>query len=176
MMKGGKGGKNPLINGLRFEKRMDLASRLAEVPGYSVENDVVFFKGKKVAELYKKYKLYKKFLEPKGVDARKIVSKLLLPDDAIFVLATQTLFIIEQKYQDNPGSVDEKVQTCDFKNRQYKKLMAPLGITVQYTYVLCEWFNVPAYQDVLEYIKMVGCNYFFEVLPLDFLGLPIPTG
>jgi hypothetical protein len=172
MIKGGTGGKNPLINGLEFEKRMDLASRFARVPGYQVINGAVFFKGKKVAEIYKKYKLYKNFLEPRGVNARTIFSKLLLPDDAIYIFSSQTLFIIEQKYQAGSGSVDEKLQTCDFKIKQYKKLLTPLGVKVRYAYVLCDWFNVPANRDVFKYIQDVGCDYFFEILPLDFLGLP----
>ena len=72
------------------------------------------------------------------------------------------------------GSVDEKLQTCDFKNQQYNKLLSPLGISVKYTYVLSNWFQKEEYKNVLEYIKSVGCHYFFEELPLSFLGLPEP--
>jgi hypothetical protein len=41
------------------------------------------------------------------------------------------------------GSVDEKLQTCDFKRKQYLKLVQPLGIKVEYVYVLNDWFKQP---------------------------------
>jgi hypothetical protein len=97
-----------------------------------------------------------------------------LPDDAIYILKDKILYIVEMKFQIVAGSVDEKLQTCDFKNKQYKKLLAPLGISVKYVYVLSDWFKKTEYKDVLEFIKSVGCYYFFNELPLEFLGLPKP--
>ena len=44
----------------------------------------------------------------------------------------ETLFIIEVKYQQLAGSVDEKLQTCDFKRKQYLKLVNYLGLKVEY--------------------------------------------
>lgn len=80
----------------------------------------------------------------------------------------------EIKFQEVVGSVDEKLQTCGFKNEQYSKLLAPLGIAVKYVYVLCDWFKKDEYKDVLGYVQSVSCYYFFNELPLDFLGLPKP--
>ena len=51
-------------------------------------------------------------------------------------MVNNTLFIIEMKFQEVAGSVDEKLQTCDFKKKQYKRLMAPLNIEVEYVYIL----------------------------------------
>ena len=45
------------------------------------------------------------------------------------------------KYQEVTGSVDEKLQTCDFKKKQYKKLMAPFNIEVEYIYILSPDFE-----------------------------------
>lgn len=173
MKKGGKGGGRTLT-GLRFESRVGLRTAIESLPGYSLSGDDIYFQGKRVAVLYSKNKLYKNFLKPNRVDYSEIISKKLLPDEALYLLAGRTLFIIEIKFQEVAGSVDEKLQTCDFKNRQYKKLLRPLGITVKYVYVLNNWFAKKEYKDVLVYIKSVGCYYFFDVLPLDFLGLPIP--
>ena len=174
MIRGGKGGKTPLKNGLRFEKRADFAKVLSKISGYKVKNDIIFFSGEKVALLYKKNKIYSNLLGEKGIDYSQLISKRLLPDDAVLVFVNNTLFIIEIKFQTVPGSVDEKLQTCDFKLKQYKKLASPLGINVKYAYVLNEWFQKPEYKDVLDYIKSVGCDYFFNDLPLHYLGLPIP--
>lgn len=173
MIKGGKGG-GKTITGLRFESRHSFEKVISSLPGYSVKEDKVFFKNKQVAELYQKHKLYKNLLEPNGIDYSKIISKKLLPDEAILILKDKILFIIELKFQSGSGSVDEKLQTCDFKNKQYAKLLAPLRISVRYTYVLDNWFLQEGYKDVLEFIKSVGCYYFFNELPLDFLGLPRP--
>ncbi len=173
MIKGGKGG-GKTVTGLHFECRHSLEKAISSLSGYSVKGDVVYFKGERVAELYQKNKLYKNLLEPKGINYSKIISKKLLPDEAILILNDKTLFIIELKFQEVAGSVDEKLQTCDFKNKQYTKLLAPLGISVKYTYVLGDWFSKKEYKDALEFIKLVGCYYFFDELPLDFLGLPKP--
>ena len=122
MIRGGKGGKTPQKHGLHFEKRTDFATVISKMPDYSVDGDVILFKGKEIARLYKKNKLYTKLLSPMGVDYSKLISKRLLPDDAVLVLMNKTLYIVEIKFQTVAGSVDEKLQTCDFKLKQYKKL------------------------------------------------------
>lgn len=86
-----------------------------------------------------------------------------------------TLFIIEMKFQKAAGSVDEKLQTCDFKKKQYKKLMSAINVEVEYIYILSDWFRKLEYNDVLDYIISVGCQYYFHYLPLKKLGLPVPA-
>ncbi|UOS15746.1 hypothetical protein MPG85_07165 [Helicobacter pylori] len=51
----------------------------------------------------------------------KILSSQLLPNNAIFVPSNNTFFILEIKYQGTGGSVDEKLQTCDFKLKPIQK-------------------------------------------------------
>lgn len=143
------------------------------MPGYSVDGDVISFEGKEIARLYKKNKLYARFLAPMNVDYKQLISKRLLPDDAVLVLINKTLYIVEIKFQVVSGSVDEKLQTCDFKLRQYKKLICQLDLNVKYVYILNDWFKKPEYKDVLEYVHSVGCDYFFNELPLSYLGLPV---
>lgn len=172
MIEKGVGGGNT-ITGLNFEKETDILDLLKTKRGYEVKGTVIFYEGKEVARSYKKNALYK-FLETKGVDYSKILSKKLLPDEALYVIINNTLFVIEVKFQKVAGSVDEKLQTCDFKRKQYAKLLAPLNIEVEYIYILSDWFRNPVYKDVLDYIISVGCQYYFEYLPLQKLGLPIP--
>ncbi len=172
MIEKGKGGGNT-ITGLNFEKETDILSLLKNQKGYKIKENIIFYDGKEVARSYKKNGLYK-FLESKKVDYKKIISKKLLPDEALYVIVNNTLFVIEVKFQKVAGSVDEKLQTCDFKRKQYAKLMAPLNIEVEYIYILSEWFNHPTYKDVRDYIISVGCQYYFKYLPLQKLGLPIP--
>jgi len=172
MKKGGLGGSNTKT-GLIFEGKTDILTFLSKQKDYSVSGDIVFFKGKEIARTYKKYAFYS-FLEQNGIEWKKIVSKRLLPDDSIYVIIKNTLYIIEVKFQQVAGSVDEKLQTCDFKRKQYQKLLSKLNIDVEYIYILSNWFRKPEYKDVLDYIHSVRCQYYFEYLPLEKIGLPIP--
>lgn len=176
MKEGGVGGGNTLT-GLKFEKEVDFQDLLAGKPGYEIKpvhgkaGKGVFFKENLVARCFRKHDFYK-FLEEEGVDWESKISKKLLPDDALLVIVRETLFIIEVKYQQVEGSVDEKLQTCDFKRKQYLKLVAELGLKVEYVYVLNDWFRDSRYKDVLDYIHSVNCHYKFGSLPLAWLGLP----
>lgn len=173
MIKGGKGGGNTKT-GLIFEKRVDILSLLKNKEGYSVHGNSIFYEGKEVAKSFKKNALYE-YLESRKLNYKKYISKRLLPDEAIYVIVNNTLFIVEIKFQKVAGSVDEKLQTCDFKRKQYAKLMAPLNIEVEYIYILNDWFRKPEYKDVLDYVISVGCQYYFHYLPLQKLGLPVPS-
>jgi len=177
VVKDGKGGANTLT-GLNFEAKVDFLDLLRGIDGYTVKKSGakagtdVFFDGKLVARCFKKHDFYR-FLDEKGIDWSKLISKKLLPDDALLVIVRETLFIIEVKYQQVAGSVDEKLQTCDFKRKQYLKLVQSLELKVEYVYVLSDWFKKPEYKDVLGYINSVNCHYKFNELPLAWLGLPI---
>lgn len=88
--------------------------------GYRVAGDKVFYQDELVARIFKKHDFYKIFLKELETDWTKIISKQLLPDDSIFVIIKNTLYIIECKFQQVAGSVDEKLQTCDFKKSNTK--------------------------------------------------------
>ena len=160
MKQGGVGGSKT-VTGLNFERKVDFQQLLSKIPGYKIKNipnkagQGVFFQETLVARCFKKNDFYK-FLTESGVVWEKLLSKKLLPDDALLVIVRDTLFIIEVKYQQVAGSVDEKLQTCDFKRKQYLKLVLSLGLKVEYVYVLNDWFKAPAYKDVLDYINSVN--------------------
>lgn len=107
-----------------------------------------------------KYDFYK-FLSSKGIDYKDYISKRILPSRC--VLCGDTAVIYDYKMQSTYGSVDEKLQTCDFKIKQYKKLLEPIGIRqVQYVYYFSDWFKKPEYKDCLDYISSIdGCSYVF---------------
>ncbi|MBS5437039.1 MAG: hypothetical protein KHX59_04355 [Prevotella sp.] len=173
MINGGIGGANTLT-GLVYEGKVDLKTFLNQQPGYRVEGSHVLYQDKEVGQIFKKHELYSQFLKPRGIDWRNCISAQLLPDNGIYVIINNTVYIIEVKTQNVGGSVDEKLQTCDFKKKQYQKLFFPLNIEVQYIYILDEWFRNPRYKDVLDYIISVGCQYYFQYIPLQKLGLPVP--
>lgn len=176
MISGGTGGGST-ITGLRFEERVDLLSLFEKIEGYTVSKtknksgSKIQYLGKEVARCFKKHEFYR-FLEEYGIDWKEHLSKQLLPDNGLFVIVRDTLFIIEIKFQKVAGSVDEKLQTCDFKRKQYSKLVKKLNWKVEYVYVLNDWFKHDSYKDTLEYIDSMNCHYQFNNIPLKWLGLP----
>ena len=176
MKEGGKGG-GKTITGLNFERKVDFLTLLSRIPNYRHVKDPkkaghnIYYRNDLVARCFKKYAFYG-YLEEKGIDWKSLISQRLLPDDALLVIVRETLFIIEVKYQQVSGSVDEKLQTCDFKRKIYQKLVSSLELKVEYVYVLNDWFKKPQYKDVLDYVHSVNCHYKFEMLPLAWLGLP----
>lgn len=169
MIKGGTGGANTNKTGLKFEKDTSLADAL-KVAGYEIEGDFIFSDETQVGVFVEKFKIYR-FLEAEGIDWEGIISARLLPDEAVLSTKSQTLTVVEKKWQETQGSVDEKLQTCGFKIRQYSRLMAPLGVKVKFVYLLNDWFAHPKYQDVLNYIQETGADYHFKSLPIDLLEL-----
>ncbi len=185
MISGGLGGANTKT-GLVFEDKVDLKTLLLNIDGYQViqSNAInnmqlkkhnkkydIFYKNKLIAHIFQKHAFYT-FIESFGIDYRNIVSKKLLPDDCLHLIIRETLFIVEVKFQSVAGSVDEKLQTCDFKRKQYQKLVKDIGLKVEYVYVLNDWFKKPIYKDTLDYINSVNCHYKFNEIPLSWLGLP----
>ena len=170
MKKGGFGGEKTKT-GLRFEKETDLLTALNKLGIFEIKKNEIYKNGEKIAKSLKKNELYI-FLDMNGIDYREIISCKLLPDDAIFVLKENKIYIIEVKFQETEGSTDEKLQTCDFKIKKYKKLFTPLSIEVEYIYILNDWFKKQKYNDVLKYINSIeGCSYYFNEIPLNKIGL-----
>jgi len=176
MKEGGFGGESTLT-GLDFERKVDFQNLIQSIPEYELKEipnkagKGLYFKKKLIGRCFRKHDFYL-FLTEEGIEWKNLISKKLLPDDALLVIVRETLFIIEVKYQQVAGSVDEKLQTCDFKCKQYLKLVAGLGLKVEYVYVLNDWFKKPEYKDTLDYIHSVNCHYKFNSLPLAWLGLP----
>lgn len=164
------GGALTNAHGLLFEQTTSLDEALIN-RGYRVTNEGKVINSRGVILGYSRSKnKFIRYLEEHNTDL-SVNSDRLLPDDAFINIFNTTIFIIEKKYQHIAGSVDEKLQTCLYKKRQYTKLSSQIGYDLVYTYVLNDWFRKPKYADVLDFIEEVGCHYFFNELPLGFLGI-----
>ena len=187
------GGAQTNLNGLKFERNTSLLADIQKTKRYAVifgcDNNPDYSKskrrdyasrktcgqisdprtGKMIAQYFEQDLLYSQFLDPMGVNHADVISYKLKPDGCLII--GKTAIIIEKKYQAASGSVDEKLQTCDFKKQQYEKLFNPIGYEVRYIYLLNSWFNQPKFNDVFAYIKSVGCEYYVGILPLKSLGL-----
>ena len=115
--------------------------------------------------------IYSQFLRPQGIHYQNYNSKGWRPDECFINKQNQTVYIVEKKFQNSSGSVDEKLASCHFKLLEYKKLFEPLSYKVEFIYIFNDWFKQDQYKDVLEYIREMGCWYFFNSLPLTVIGL-----
>lgn len=165
------GGAQTNANGLSFEQTTSLNAAL-EKEGYTISGCEVYLNGTKVGLSVPKYALYSQFLEKNGIDYSIINSKKWLPDEAFINLSNKTVYIIEKKFQNSSGSVDEKLGGCEFKKQEYIKLCQPLGYNVEYIYIFNDWFKDPQYTDILNYIRSKNCFVFYnKSMPLSALGL-----
>ncbi len=173
MIKNGKGGAKTNKNGLRFERIVDVKTAL-EKNGWLLKetkiSDKIYeldYEEQKIFIL-QKHQLYTyigKYIL--NFDHKDYISKKLLPDNAIINVTTKTVIILEVKFQSVAGSVDEKLQTCDFKKKQYEKLARDTNYKIRYVYILNDFFDDEKYKDVLEYIKKTNCEYYFNEFPLE---------
>lgn len=162
---------NSTKTGLLFEKQTTLFEKIKEQEKYNQSTvDNIIADNQIIGFLLEKNKLYK-YLKRNNIIWNDVLSKKLLPDECFYNVLNNTVYIIEKKYQCTPGSVDEKLQTCCFKLNQYKKLFKNLNCDVKYCYLLNDWFKKKEYVDVLSFIKDNNCEYFYNVIPLEYLGL-----
>jgi len=169
LIKGGKGGANTNKTGLEFEYKTKLEDALRGAE-FRVEDFMVYQQESKVAELAGKNRLYK-YLESNFDGWENPLSAKLWPDEALIIDKTGRLNIIEKKWQQVAGTVDEKLQTCGFKIRQYSRLIEGTGLDLKYIYLLNDWFAHPRYDDVRKYIIDTGASYHFYNVPLEELDL-----
>ncbi len=172
------GGQQTNINGLRFERKTDIKEAVIDNDELELLNDNEVYKDELLlGYVFKGHEFYRFFDKKYEVDLRNVLSKKLLPDNCFYNVLQSRLYIVENKYQESAGSVDEKIQTFNFKRRQYIKMMLAVEevsdtkIDVDYIYVLNNWFKKSEYNDILREIRESGCNYYFEELPLNKIGI-----
>lgn len=164
------GGNKTNQHGLLFERETSLNDSLINA-GYTIEDKEVYDKNHNKIGLSMKQHSFYNFLEENNIDYTNYNSKKWLPDEAFINFENNTLYIVEKKYQETSGSVDEKLPNCHFKRREYLKLVRPLGYKVTYIYVFNDWYKHPQYKDILEYIEDMGCEYYFNEIPFESIGL-----
>lgn len=164
------GGSKTNKNGLLFEQSTSLVSSLVN-SGFIVTDDEVFSNNKFLGYTYNKHHFYSDFLSKKGINYEGYNSIKWLPDDMFINEINKTVYIIEKKFQNSSGSVDEKLSTFQFKIYEYRKLLDPINYKVQYIYLLSDWFKQYKYKDYFDYMKLNNCPYYFNELPLEAIGL-----
>lgn len=192
MNKNGKGGKNT-GSGDKFDKKTVRALRKDLIDkGYNLTNKEWVAKKNKTKDKSKSKKLRRynftnitkggkscgiilfrgefiNYLKNKDVNPKECVSKVETPDYVI--IKGNDCYVVEVKYQNTPGSVDEKIETSGFKVKQYRKMVSELSLNVKYIYVFNDWFKQDKYKDALDYIEELGNKYVFNELKCSDIGL-----
>lgn len=171
MIAGGTGGANT-VSGAYFEQITH--GKAPGIPLHKAELRKHF--EAKTNKLYSLSKIYScntglptseipkdKLERAQKFEGRFLLTKALEPDEAYLDYDSSTLTIFEKKYQDTDGSVDEKIQSIDFKMKQYRRIAAELDIeNVYFVYILSDFFKNPYYKDSLDHIRSIpNCDYFF---------------
>lgn len=162
---------NTTKTGIAWELKTDFNSLVHKTYNYNIcekSGELIDVKNEEHINIFSvpKYKLYNHLNKVYKIDCKEIGTKIY-GDEVIINNHNKNVFIIEKKSQQCNGSVDEKIQTCDFKKKQLQKIFNQINqndikFTVHYIYLLNDWFKKPKYKDVIEYIKSVGCEVFFE--------------
>lgn len=163
----GAGGANTNATGLSYEAKTDLSTEYSITvnstePSTTPANHepqqkdkytrIKFTGSDKVFIKANKSELHKIMTELKEINTElEPASGCKNPDEAYISLDDKRVFIIEKKFQQTGGSVDEKIQTGVFKQYHYGKLFP--NFAVSYIYCLSDWFKKSEYKSVLEYLR-----------------------
>ncbi len=155
----GAGGAKTNANGLQYEELTDLSSEFdsEKTVKHKLFNEI-FFKN-----------IDKKYISTKQSNVFKYMNNKIdksvnrghgckNPDECFIYEDTNTIFIIEKKFQQVGGSVCEKIQTAPFKIWAYKRTFPNYKIV--YIYCLSDWFKINCKAE-LEYLKENNINVFW---------------
>lgn len=177
-IRNGKGGANTNKSGLAFEQltnlpdhiRRDLSNKY-ELRSYSIKKEnrvrnskdysyAVFDKkkNKQIGVITRQFQFYNVLNQLYHIVNNH--HKYWKPDDAFFNINKHTLFIVEKKYQNQPGSVDEKLFGLNAKRVIYQDL-----------------FNRQMDEPVIpvEFIAMFNSSWWLKGQTLDENGQIIKT-
>lgn len=149
----GAGGANTNINGLSYEEKTDLSCLYTEcVQGKKEKERTIKFSGYVGCLINVNKSALHKYMTKIGEKNTSLqpVAGCKEPDEAYVDNSKKTVYIIEKKFQQTSGSVDEKIQTGPFKKHHYGKLFP--NYKIHYIYCLADWFKREEYESVLEYL------------------------
>lgn len=146
----GAGGANTNINGLSYEELTDLKSMYKSCTQTLNRSEIQFEGYDNTFIKVNKSALYHYMKQIGEMNTELIpAAGCKQPDEAY--IYKNILFILEKKFQQTSGSVDEKIQTGSFKKIHYGELFP--NFKIYYIYCLSDWFKKDEYKSVLSYLK-----------------------
>jgi translation elongation factor P/translation initiation factor 5A len=156
----GAGGSNTNRNGLSYEELTEIKenSRYKVIDNIKLDKkviQVIDIDGQQFIKLTKN-DLKKYMIKNNEYNVNK---KSLQPDECYVSEDNKIINIIEKKFQQGPGSCDEKIQTAVFKEWFYKKLYP--NYKIKYCYCLSNWFKKDKYEPEIIFLKEKGFEVFW---------------
>jgi hypothetical protein len=152
----GAGGANTNVNGLSYEDKTNLESLYTVLKTEKIDKKTelktIKFPNYEISLINaNKSKLYKylKSINEKNITLQPAAG-CKEPDEAYIDNVRKSIFIIEKKFQQTEGSVDEKIQTGPFKKFHYSQQFP--NYKIHYIYCLSDWFKRAEYTSVLDYL------------------------
>lgn len=137
----GAGGANTNKTGLSYENKTELSDHYKIIKKHKYSIEVQFNGSSKRFNRTSKTDLFKHMEKHTNKEVEQ-AHGCKQPDECY--INEPYMFIIEKKFQQRSGSVCEKIQTADFKKKQYQKHFP--DYKVEYIYCLSDWYkeNCPA--------------------------------
>lgn len=204
MKKGGVGGANTNRGGLAFERSTDLVARIQrdlneiyDVRQISIAQPVIKTAKGSVYEIIKKSTGNTVGIITKQMQFYNVMynnyqglenqnHKKWKPDEAFFNFETNTVYIVEKKWQQSTGSVDEKIFGFVNKRRLYQNNFNHLSKepkpTVEFSALFNKdyWVdgnkgrNEASYADYFDNLRIDGVKIFFDEYDYWWFGLETP--
>lgn len=207
MKTGGTGGANTNRGGLAFENKTDLAARIER--DRSADYELIEHASTKDLSTSKAFDVYRRTdhhlvgIITKQFQFYNILSgyyhvtnqnhKRWKPDEVFFNFDANTIFIVEKKWQQKSGSVDEKIFGFVNKRRLYQNNFNQLPTEPKPTVEFAALFNASwwiygldhalpagtnpprknevAYQDYFDNLRIDGIKIFFDNYDYWWFGL-----
>ena len=172
----GSQGSKAARNGKDFEKICGLNPDKLHPKYYFDEmnknnNKFIIFDGTKVVCESHPQKRFKSYLDKVGISPKDMDMPNLEPDNFILNFENNTIYVIEIKFQNKEGSVDEKPQAYLFRQRYFNDLFKSMGMEVKLIYVFSDWFKMEKYNYLRKNMDQDGVKYYYNELPPSAIGL-----
>lgn len=158
----GAGGANTNKNGLSYEEYTDLKSKYKSCNFIKKDSIyIVEFEGYERPFIKANKSTLHKYMKKIGQINQDLTpaAGCKEPDEAYIDNEKKSVFIIEKKFQQTSGSVDEKIQTGHFKKIHYEELFP--NFKIYYIYCLSDWFKKEEYKSTINYLKINGIPIFW---------------
>lgn len=191
MIKGGIGGANTNKKALVFE-RETMFKDVFETSGYKVKEtgtdkkshstkslDVVDG-GKIICTIGEKKSLYRLIINREGLDpiAQNDLLRGYVPEPDEYIISgpstNRTLYIIEKKYQETPGTAYEKLAILPFREKIFKdKIIGHYNIKdVKIYCIVNDWlWNEISRNTFLSWLKVNGVEVFKNSIHASKVGV-----
>ncbi len=163
----GAGGANTNTNGKKYEKETLLSENYKvikerEIKSNKKKYEEIKFNGSDIKYIHLEQSTFNMYMNEIGEKNSNITSApgCKNPDDCYIDEVNKKIFIIEKKFQQTGGSVEEKIQTASFKKNHYKNLYP--NYEIHYIYCLSKWFKNEDNSSVIEYLKENDIPVFFN--------------